>query len=185
MIPSLIANGLNPNQGQNQSGNLQSPRYNRGVLGRLGGSPGNTLLGSLYDAWQQHQQNKMDQQMTAGMDHQIATEDNGLSPNGQMSPQAMGDTSDLVEDSFARGKIVTSPTVAMIGEKGPEAVVPLSVGPHDKTSGAMITDQPIKTPDTLGGTPRARYRHAGGPVGLSRTRPLSNDLPLKPNTAVR
>jgi hypothetical protein len=182
----------------------------------MGGQPNNTLLGSLYGAWQQHkaqqqqQQNQTDQQMQSGMDHDIAGPDAttqagwsgdaapppgmedtapqpALSPATQDSPppQAMDDALDLASDSFARGQIVTSPTIARLGESGPEAVVPLSGGPHDKVSGAMLTDQPIAAPHNLGGTARARFSHPGKAVATARYKPIAADLPLRPNNAVR
>ena len=95
----------------------------------------------------------------------------------------MNDSLDLASDAFAGGKMVTSPTVALLGEHGPEAVVPM--GPSDKVSGAMLTDQPIAAPKSLGGTARARYSHTGPPNALARTRPVRADLPLRPNTAIR
>jgi hypothetical protein len=184
------------------------PRYNRGVLGMLGGQPSNSLLGTLYGAWQQHRQNQqMNQSMNQGMDRNVATQDttsgnipsstasnsdwsglnDGMSPGTQDQPsaQSMSDTMDLASDSFARGGIATQPTVARIAEGGPEAVVPLSGGPHDKTSGAALTDQPLRVPTTPGGNIRSRYRHPGGPVASVRGKPLSGDLPLKPNVAIR
>jgi hypothetical protein len=186
---------MNPS-GTGQNGGT-GPRYNRGIIGLMGGQPNNSLVGSLYGAWQQH---KTDQQMNAGMDRDIATSDPasviggsstsatpdaGLSPETALQPsqQAMGDAVDLATDAFAHGKVVTSPTVALLAENGPEKVVPMSPGPTDKTMG--LTDEPIKIPSTLGGSARARYRHPLGPVALAHTKPISGDLPLKPNSAIR
>jgi len=53
---------------------------------------------------------------------------------------------------LAAGGIVTSPTLAMIGEKGPEAVIPLS-GPNAGMGGGMnitINAGLISTPDQIG-----------------------------------
>jgi hypothetical protein len=166
------------------------PRYNRGIIGLMGGNPNNSKLSALYGMWQQHQNNQQqfDNGMMSGMEHSPGTEvDSALSPQtqDQPSPQGIEDTIDLADDSFARGKIVTSPTVAMLGEKGPEAVVPLNNQPDNKVSGAMLTDQPIAQPHTLGGTARARYAHPVGAAASARSKPIRADLPLKPNSAMR
>ena len=53
---------------------------------------------------------------------------------------------------LAAGGIVTSPTLALIGERGPEAVIPLT-GPNAGMAGGMnITVQAglISTPDQIG-----------------------------------
>ena len=188
------------------------PRYNRGIIGLMGGQPNNSLITSLYGAWQKHKaqqqasQNQTDQQMQAGMDHNVAgpdattqpgwsgqaasppgmedtTPQPALSPATQDSPppEAMNDALDMASDSFARGQVVTSPVIARLGEHGPEAVIPLSSGPNDKTSTSMLTDQPIQSPKSLGGTARARYSHVGPPNSTARLKPLSADFPLKPN----
>jgi hypothetical protein len=189
---------MNPTSNPNQPVNA-GPRYNKGIIGILGGQPNNSMVGTLYNAWQDH---KMNQEMNAGMERNVATSDPSdpasvvgssssnpmpMSPGTAMqpSPQSMSDAMDLASDSFAQGKMVTSPTIARLGEAGPEMVIPMSAGPHDKTMGAQLTDQPIATPKTLGGSARARYRHPTAAVALSNTRPISGDLPLKPNSAIR
>jgi hypothetical protein len=77
-------------------------------------------------------------------------------------------------DMFGSGKMVTEPTLAMVGDKGPEAVVPLTDQPGSKTS-----------PGMLGGAPRTRWRHPLGPVASKRTAPIRSLLPVKPNVPFR
>ena len=48
--------------------------------------------------------------------------------NGMMYQGAIGGHSDHVHLALAKGGIVTKPTMALIGESGPEAVVPLGAG---------------------------------------------------------
>jgi hypothetical protein len=77
-------------------------------------------------------------------------------------------------DMFGAGKMVTQPTLAMVGEKGPEAVVPLTDQP-----GAKVT------PGMLGGMPRTRWGHPMGPNAAKRMSPVRGALPIKPNPSLR
>jgi hypothetical protein len=94
----------------------------------------------------------------------------------EQAPSASDSLAGLTPELMASGRLVTSPTVAMIGEKGPEAVVPLNNNPMNKVSGLNATMLPGV---------RSRYRHVTGPNALRRESPVRNDLPLKPNTAIR
>lgn len=76
-------------------------------------------------------------------------------------------------DAFAGGKIVTKPTTALVGDQGPEAIIPLNPKPGQKTS-----------PGMLGGS-RARFRHVTGPGALRTLAPVRADLPLRPNVVPR
>jgi hypothetical protein len=53
---------------------------------------------------------------------------------------------------LANGGIVTGPTLALIGERGPEAVVPLSSGNSGFGGGMNITVNAglVSTPDQIG-----------------------------------
>lgn len=171
--------------------NNPGPRYNRGVLGVLGGQPNNSILGAVYGAWQHHKQNQQDQQMRDGMEMTPGDEPAAMPQPAPDLPESGGGSdgggssglADLATDAFAGGKMVTSPTVALIAEHGPEAVVPM--GHSDKVSGAMLTDQPIAAPHTSGGTARARFSHPGRAGSSARYKPISADLPLRPNSAIR
>ncbi len=48
------------------------------------------------------------------------------------------------EESLAQGKIVTKPTVARLGESGPEAVIPLSPTPGAKLSPDLLAGGPSR-----------------------------------------
>lgn len=73
------------------------------------------------------------------------------------------------------GKVVTTPTVALLGDKGPEAVVPLTDQPGNRVGTKMLG----------AGNVRTRYRHPQGPGSVARDKPLSADLPIRPNPALR
>src|SRR3984957_19913028 len=90
-----------PNAPQQPAAAMTGPRYNRGIIGLMGGQPGNSLVGSLYGAWQKHKaqqqqsQNQTDQQMQGGMDHDIAGPDATTQPGWSgdaASPPGMEDT---------------------------------------------------------------------------------------------
>lgn len=76
-------------------------------------------------------------------------------------------------DAFAGGKIVTKPTAALVGDQGPEAIIPLNPKPGQKTSPGMLGGQ------------RARFRHVTGPNALKTVSPVRADLPLRPNVVPR
>jgi hypothetical protein len=86
---------------------------------------------------------------------------------------AAGGIGDAVA-AFGGGKIVTQPTLAEVGDKGPEAVVPLTDQPGSKI-----------TPGQLGAGARTRWGHPGGPVASKRTAPIRGLLPVKPNAPFR
>lgn len=68
---------------------------------------------------------------------------------------------DLTIPRLASGGIVTSPTLALIGEAGPEAVVPLS-GRSAGIGGVHIyVTQPLGTPQQIGRAVRDAMRQAG------------------------
>jgi hypothetical protein len=80
------------------------------------------------------------------------------------SPSMMDDST----PQMASGGVVSKPTVAMLGDKGPEAVIPLT-NPDPKLSPGMFT--------------KSRYRRPTGPSGVhGPSRPL---LPLSPSKLMR
>lgn len=100
-------------------------------------------------------------------DNYMPPEDN-QAPPPSVGDTSAGDTGGL--DAFGGGKIVTTPTVAKLGDKGPEAVIPLTSQPGEKLS-----------PGMLGGNPRTHWRRPSGPVGAKTMAPIRNDIPLRPN----
>lgn len=102
-----------------------------------------------------------------------------------MAPQYDSMPSDEGAEPMAAGKIVTQPTTAILGESGPEAVLPLNSSPHNKTSAALLDQPGNALGTTMGSGVRTRYRHPTGPVAAGRMKPLSADLPLRPNNAQR
>ena len=130
----------------------------------------NSRLGKSISQFGPHQQVSADEQ-TGALDTTPATStDAYMPPDNSMAPPPPVDGM----DAFAGGKLVTQPTVAMLGEKGPEAVVPLNSAPGQKV-----------TPGMLGGGIRTRFRHPTGPNALRHISPVRADLPLKPNTGIR
>lgn len=77
-------------------------------------------------------------------------------------------------EAMAGGKLVTKPTLAMVGEHGPEAVVPLTDQPGAKT-----------TPAILGGAPRTRWQRPSGPVASHHQAPIRGIIPIRPNNSFR
>lgn len=134
------------------------------------------MLGALmnaYGRYRQHQQPDQSQPLSA----------NSISTTDENTPPPSPDAGNY--DWAAGGKIVTSPTRVILGESGPEKVVPLNNAPDNKVA-PSLTDQPIKPAMQAGqsGT-RTRFAHVSGPNALGRYRPLRSDLPLIPNKAVR
>lgn len=106
----------------------------------------------------------------ADLDRGIAT-----APGSQMQggpDLSMSDQPD--SELMGQGKMVTQPTLAMVGDKGPEAVVPLTDQP-----GAKVT------PGMLGGMPRTRWNHPMGPNAANKMSPVRGMLPVKPNPSFR
>ena len=182
MTPTVAPNGNTAGSGQG--------RYRGGIIGMLGGNPHQTLLGTLYQAYQKHQQAKQDQQLNAGMERDVATTP-GAGPAGSagspgpqapMQPAAQPpvpddpSTDDPGNDGaqpFAQGGVVTQPTRAILGENGPEAVVPLTDQPGAHVSTNML------------GAVHSRYRRPTGPNALKHQSPLKADIPLLPNKGIR
>lgn len=155
---------------------------------RIGDSPiGRAILGGMQ---QRQQQKKFDQQMEGGMERDVQGQDaltpspdipaNDQTPNPIAAQSAVPSAASPPQSMFtpepmAAGKVVTSPTVALLGDKGPEAVVPLTDQPGNRVSTKMFGTGGIRT----------RYRHPQGPVASGRTRPITGDLPIRPNPVLR
>lgn len=116
--------------------------------------------------------------------------DDGPSPHGsgvlgmgKGGDDGMGGGDDMAAlEAFSGGKIVTHPTTALIGENGPEAVIPLNPQPGAKiTPGMMGLNTP--TPGLTG--TKTRTQKVSGPNAMKHTAPIRHDLPLKPNVIAR
>jgi hypothetical protein len=115
-------------------------------------------------------------------------EDQGDGSAAMQAPQYDSMQSDENPEPLAAGKMVTTPTTAILAEHGqPEMVLPMNSDPHNKTSGASLLDQPGNTlgAGSMSGGIRTRYRHPTGPVASGKMKPISADLPLRPNMALR
>jgi hypothetical protein len=180
-----------PNAVASPSLNSNPGRYRGGIIGMLGASPQAGLLGTIYNAYRQHQQNQQAQnnQMTA-MDRTPAGPSANTQPgwSGSAAPpptpppdaqppaQSMDDNaSGGFDDGMDKGAIVTSPTRAILGENGPEAVVPLTDQPGARVSTNVVGQ----------GNMHARYRRPQGPDAQRRYSPIKSDVPLLPNRGVR
>lgn len=108
-------------------------------------------------------------------------ENDSLTPPQSYSPP-QADNQSAADDAeelgslamLARGKIVTKPTVAILGESGPEKVVPLNANPENRV-----------LPGPLGIKAHTRYRHLTGPNAPGRNSPAKDLLPLRPNVPMR
>lgn len=130
----------------------------------------------------------MDVTPTPGMDYgdqSWGTQSSGDSDKSESSGAGAGLISTLA--GLSQGKLVTSPTYALIGEKGPEAVVPMNANPNNKVSPQLL-DQPgnLSASGALGQSGiRTRYRHVRGAQALGHQKPITSDMPLRPNNAPR
>lgn len=73
---------------------------------------------------------------------------------------------------YGSGAIVTKPTIALVGEKSPEMVVPLLSQPGQKVDSTMLGQ---------GLGMRSRFRRPTGPNASARYKPVSADIPLRPS----
>jgi hypothetical protein len=169
MTPTVAPNGNTAGSG--------AGRYRGGIIGMMGGDPNQTLLETLYQAYQKHQQNNQDQQLNAGMDRNAVTSDpnQGAGPTGTAGPSAPvpNNPGNDGAEPFAKGGVVTQPTRAILGENGPEAVIPLTDQPGAHLSTNML------------GAVHSRYRRPTGPNALKHDAPIKADVPLLPNKGVR
>lgn len=141
---------------------------------QLGLPPNQSILGGLMGKYLSGGQ-RQQQDNAPDFDRQMATTDESGSAGGQFGSMPSMDTYGGEDaDSFARGGMVTKPTLAVLGDQGPEKVEPL-------------TDQPQNKVNThaLGGGTRTRFQHLTGPTSMGRYAPLRSDLPLKPNLQIR
>lgn len=70
---------------------------------------------------------------------------------------APGGSGGVVPEAMAHGKIVTSPTIARVGESGPEAVIPLTPRAHNKLNPDLLEGH-ITNPK-VPGIRYSSYRH--------------------------
>lgn len=71
--------------------------------------------------------------------------------------------------------VVDTPTTALLGDKGPEKITPLNDQPGNRVSGGVLGQ----------GGMRTRFRRVTGPNAMGRKKPIQADLPLRPNIAAR
>jgi len=135
-------------------------------------------LGGLYDAFSGGDQGFTSDQMP--MDTQMATDPTVRSTARNADPNAALSDAISGAEPMAGGKLVTSPTVAMLAEHGqPEAVIPLDSMPGQKMSASMMGGLP-------GGLPvRSRYRRPSGANAAKLQAPIRSDIPLGANRFFR
>ena len=75
-------------------------------------------------------------------------------------------------DQYGQGQVVTKPTLALVGERGPEAVVPLLTQPGQKIGSDMLGQ---------GLGMKTRWRRPTGPNASARYKPERADIPLRPS----
>lgn len=150
-VENKLANKLDPSQTQNPNqppSMQQAPDPMEDTLGYAKYRAQQTPLGRAISGVQQRyrQQHQPDQPQPA--------------PAAPMpEPQSMGDPNlaGLQPEMMAQGKIVTRPTTAILGERGPEAVVPLNDNPQNHVTPAILNSL---TPRYRGGSKlRLRVPH--------------------------
>lgn len=77
-------------------------------------------------------------------------------PDSSAGDEGAGLAGNVIEDLAAGGKLVTTPTIAKIGEKGPEAVIPLTPRAGNKLQPDILQGQ-VAAP-SVPGMKLARYR---------------------------
>lgn len=156
---------------------LYQPPKSR-IRSTVGADPAANLTNAIYGAWQRHHQSPPN----LTMDHTPATQADGLTPPDAAAPpdadpaaysQDVENGDDMPQ--YGSGAMVTKPTVALIAEKGPEMVVPLTDQPGQKVPSSVLGVSAMRT----------RSRHVTGPNALGHRSPIRTDLPLIPNKGVR
>lgn len=110
-----------------------------------------------------------------------ARDNSGISGGGIPNPTEDAEISGGGQpmDMYASGGIVDKPTIAMLADKGPEMVVPLTPRPNQKVTPGMMPQKISQVPVST----KSRYRT---PIGVSGNHPpLRNNLPLVPNRLQR
>lgn len=159
-------------------GNVAGNYAKSKLLGKVGADPNQSLANSIYSGYQRYRTNRGNQNLI--QDPATAA---GASAAYPFDPSA---SVEPPPEPMGGGKVVTQPTLAIIGDKGPERVVPLTPSPNNKVNPTQLETQSIQPGAMVGqGGARARYRHVGSANALARQRPISADLPLVPNKAVR
>jgi hypothetical protein len=150
----------------NLMGGYMRPTYTQDTGSKIQGDPkssfvqntvqgirsGQGVLPSLLGAYQSHRQNQQSQQQVNEMGHQGAMNAIGQSSAPMPPPPPVGPNpsaqSEPSDDMLGSGaQIVDKPTRVILGDDGPEAVVPLNSNPGNKVS-----------TNILFGPMRSRYR---------------------------
>jgi hypothetical protein len=137
-----------------------------GANANLGGAPSGGMSGDSLD-WQAATAAMQNAGNTSGLPNPMTMGNNmtlgGVNPGLQMP-------------AFASGGVVTKPTVALIGEAGPEAVVPLghtgdAIASHPSVLAALAA-HPGATPNSPWGQHVSRWRNeiASGKVSVAAAR---------------
>jgi hypothetical protein len=149
-------------------------RYRRSPLGRIANS---FRPGSDGDAGMPQTAPDVNDPHMGALDTQIDPGQAAFQPGSTVTgtPAAPINTGLPMPIPMAAGKIVTQPTNAVLGEKGPEAVVPLETQPGMKTGSGILGQ----------GNLRTRWSHPKGPVASARVKPITADIPVRPNVAQR
>lgn len=142
----------------------------QGLKRRANNSPvGSAIMGAYRN--KQNEDRAFSNQLMANFDDQIATEQ---TPTPTDPTLTGGDPAAFDAGAYAQGGIVTKPTVALLGEHGPEKVVPLTDVPGAKVSPIL----------GMGGV-RTRRAMPQGPNAAKRFAPLGSEIPIGPNKAFR
>ncbi len=82
-----------------------------------------------------YRQHRADQAVQSNAAEQPMPYDPSTMP--QLQAQGESELAGIQPDLMAQGRIVTEPTVALLGEKGDEMVIPMNGDPNNKTSMPM------------------------------------------------
>ena len=124
------------------------PIIEANAMRQKGTAPQANLVGAGLDALRRYKARKAMQN-----DSQALTPMPMAQPDMQTDDEQFGGE----PDSLARGKIVTTPTIARLGDRGPEAVIPLNshVGAHVRPD---MLEGHLQAPKVQG----IRYQQAKG-----------------------
>lgn len=111
------------------------------LMNRLGSDPNQHLLGAIYRGMHRNPQSDPG---IGNYDNQITEQDSSARPDYS------------AEEGMASGKMVTHPTIALLGEHGPEAVVPMDGKASNKISPGILSEIGM----------RSRYRTRPAPLRI-------------------
>lgn len=125
----------------NQSASMQQPDPIQDTLGYAKYKAQQTPLGrAIAGPMNRYRQHHADQAVQANAAEQPMPYDpNQMTPPQLPQPEAQGDSdlAGLQPEMMSQGRMVTKPTLALIGDRGPEAVVPMNANPANKVSMPM------------------------------------------------